>query len=343
MGAVRWGLLSTANINRRVIPAIRASRRGHLVGVASRSLASAEHYAAHWEIPRAFESYEAMLASDEVDAVYISLPNHLHAEWTINALQAGKHVLCEKPFALSLADVDAMIAAAHQCGRVLAEAFMYRHHPQTKIVGEWVRSGRLGQISLVRSLFNFNMGTRDNVRLVPEWGGGCLWDVGVYPLSFAQYVMGGPPEWVSGSQWLGESGVDESFVGQMAYAGGRLAQISSAFRTPFLTQAEIIGTEGRLLLNRPFTMLDETRELLFFRHEGQPEHISVPEQELYRGEIADMHAAILDGERPYLTLQETRNHVKTVLALYAAANEQRVVYLSEMEPVTTTNMNDRGE
>ncbi|MCL4868744.1 MAG: Gfo/Idh/MocA family oxidoreductase [Anaerolineae bacterium] len=331
MGIVRWGLLSTANINRRLIPAIRASRRGQLVAVASRSLSSAQQYAAHWEIPHAFASYEAMLASDEVDAVYISLPNHLHAEWSIKALEAGKHVLCEKPFALSLAEVDSMIAAAHQTGRILTEAFMYRHHPQTKILGEWIRSGRLGEISLVRSLFNFNMGSRENIRLVPEWGGGCLWDVGVYPLSLAQYVMGAPPVSVMGAQWLGPDGVDETFAGQMVYTGQRLAQISSAFRTPFLTHAEIIGTEGRLLLNRPFVVLDETRELLFFPNEGQPEHIPVPDQELYRGEVADMHAAILDGEPPYLTLTETRNHVKTVLALYAAANEQRIVYLSEFD------------
>ncbi len=330
MGTVRWGLLSTANINRRVIPAIRASRRGQLVAVASRSLPAAQAYASHWEIPRAFGSYEEMLVSDQVDAVYISLPNHLHAEWSIKALYHGKHVLCEKPLALTLAEADAMIAAAHETGRVLSEAFMYLHHPQTKIVGEWVRSGRLGEISLVRSLFNFNMGTRQNIRLVPEMGGGCLWDVGVYPLSFAQFIMGEPPQLVSGAQWIGESGVDETFVGQMVYKGNRLAQISSAFRTPFHTHAEIIGTTGRLLLNRPFTALDETRELLFYPNTGEPEHIAVPEQELYRGEIADMHAAILDGEPSYVALEESRHHVQTVLALYAAANQQRVVSLAEI-------------
>ena len=331
MGTVRWGLLSTANINRRLIPAIRASRRGQLVAVASRSLASAQDYAHHWEIPVAFGSYEEMLASSQIDAVYIGLPNHLHAEWTIRALRAGKHVLCEKPFALTLAEVDAVIAAADETGRIVTEAFMYRHHPQTKIVGEWVRSGRLGDISLVRSVFNFSMSTQDNIRLVPEWGGGCLWDVGVYPLSFAQFVMGEPPQWVSGAQWQGVSGVDETFAGQMVYSGNRLAQISSAFRTPFFTSAEVIGSKGRLLLNRPFTAMDETRELLFFPNSGEPEHIHVPEQELYRGEIADMHASILDGEPSYLTLAETRNHIKTVLALYAAANQKRIVHLAELD------------
>ena len=221
MDTVRWGLLSTANINKALIPPIRVSKRGQLVAVASRSQATADAYAKKWEISLAFGSYEAMLESDKVDAVYISLPNHLHAEWTIRALQAGKHVLCEKPFAISLAEVDAMIAASRASGRALAEAFMYRHHPQTKLAGEWVRSGRLGEICVVRGVFNFGLsearrkpGALD-VRLVPEYGGGCLWDVGVYPVSFAQFIMGRPPEAVASFQWVGETGVDETFTAQM--------------------------------------------------------------------------------------------------------------------------------
>ena len=131
MNKVRWGLLSTANINRQVIPPIRVAERAELVAVASRSQASADAYAARWDIPRAFGSYQAMLDSGEIDAVYISLPNQLHAEWTIRALEAGVNVLCEKPFAITMDEVDAMIAAANRTGKVLAEAFMYRHHPQT--------------------------------------------------------------------------------------------------------------------------------------------------------------------------------------------------------------------
>ncbi len=157
---VRWGLLSTANINHRLIPAIRASKRGELVAVASRSLPAAEKYAAKWNIPLAFGSYQEMLDSGKIDVVYISLPNHLHAEWSIRALQAGVHVLCEKPFAITLEQVDQMIETSRQTGRVLAEAFMYRHHPQTKIVGEWVHSGRLGEISLVSGVFNFKIKER---------------------------------------------------------------------------------------------------------------------------------------------------------------------------------------
>ena len=328
MSKIRWGLLSTANINRRVIPAIRESVRGELVAVASRSQASAQAYADQWAISHAFGSYEAMLASDAVDAVYIGLPNHLHAEWSIKAMQHGKHVLCEKPFALSLAEVDEMTAVSHQTNRVLTEAFMYRHHPQTKIVGELVRNGRLGRVTVVRGVFNFAFNTRDNIRLVPEMGGGCLWDVGVYPLSFAQYVMGGPPQQVFGSQWLGESGVDEVFSGQMVYANGAMAQISASFCTPFRTEVEILGMEGRLVLNRPFTgHNDGDRKLMFYPKAGEPEEIEVPEVELYLGEVEDLHTAVLDNKPQYLTLEETRNHVKTVLGLYESARSGQVVTL----------------
>ncbi|NJN54874.1 MAG: Gfo/Idh/MocA family oxidoreductase [Anaerolineae bacterium] len=291
---------------------------GELTAVASRSQESADEYAHHWDIPQTFASYETMLASDVIDAVYISLPNHLHAEWAIRALQAGKHVLCEKPFALTLADVDRMIATAVETGLVLAEAFMYRHHPQMKLVEEFVQDGRLGDITLIQSVFNFQFKSRDNIRLVPEFGGGCLWDVGIYPVSFAQFVMGGPPERVISTQWVGDSGVDEFFAGQMQYAHGRVAQISSSFATPFHTRSVIIGTKGRLRMSRPFTAVEDS-EMVFFPAEGEPEFVDIPEEPLYLGEIEDMHRAILDGKANALSLIETRNHIRTVLALYESA------------------------
>ena len=151
MKKVRWGLVSTAKINEKVIPAIRASPFSELSAVASRDLFRANDYAQNWGIPHAFGSYQEMYDSGTVDAVYISLPNHMHAEWTIRALKAGIHVLCEKPFAITLADVDAMILASSQTGSLLAEAFMYRHHPQTKIAGDFVRSGRLGSSAMLQA------------------------------------------------------------------------------------------------------------------------------------------------------------------------------------------------
>jgi D-xylose 1-dehydrogenase (NADP+, D-xylono-1,5-lactone-forming) len=331
MNKVRWGLLSTANINKRLIPAIRASQRGELVAVASRKQSVADAYATKWEIPRAYGSYEAMLASGEIDAVYIGLPNHLHAAWTIRSLEQGVHVLCEKPFALSLYEVDQMIDAARDSGRVLAEAFMYRHHPQTKKVGEWVRSGRLGKISVIRGVFTFTMDNRENVRLVPEWGGGSLWDIGVYPLSYAQFLMGEPPVWVFGDQWIGPSGVDESFTGTLHYANGTMAQISSDFRTPWYTHVDVLGTKGRLVMNRPFTgLVQGERQLTFVDAEDNSREVEISEQDLYLGEVEDMHHAILDGKATYINLDETRNHVRTVLALYESARRGERVYIEEI-------------
>jgi predicted dehydrogenase len=325
MSGVRWGLLSTANINRRVIPAIRASDRGELVSVASRTHRKAMDYAAKWQIPLAFGSYEEMLASAEIDAVYISLPNHLHAEWTIKSLEAGIHVLCEKPFAVSIQEVDQMIAAADRSGKALAEAFMYRHHPQTRLVGDWIRDGRLGEITYMQAVFNFTGMRHDNVRLVPEWGGGALWDVGVYPVSLAQYVMGGPPEWVIGYQRFGNTGVDMLFSGQLHYHGERMAQISCSFETPFHTYAQIIGTQGSLTISRPFVGIGDSAHLTFTGADGNSVEVPVPAKELYLGEIEDMNAAILDGAPNYLTLTESRDHVRTILALYESAENNAAV------------------
>jgi predicted dehydrogenase len=326
---VRWGLLSTARINRRLIPAIRADRRGELVAVASRDEARARAYAAEWGIPQAFGSYQAMLDSGEIDAVYVGLPNHLHAEWSIRALEAGVNVLCEKPFAIRLDEVDSMIAASRRTGKVLAEAFMYRHHPQTKILGEFVRSGALGEVLMVRSVFTFSLENPGDVRLEPEWGGGSLWDVGVYPVSFSQYIFGGAPQRAFGAQQLGPSGVDLSFSGTLVYAGDRIAEVSCSFRSPWYNHAEIIGTQGRLSVDFPFNGMDDGKQHLFFYAErkGKPQTIKARREELYAGEVADMHAAILDGVAPYLTLDETRNHVRTVLALYESARKQQAIHL----------------
>ncbi len=327
MDKVRWGLVSTANINRRLIPAIRASKRGELVAVSSRSQASAEAYAKEWDIPQAFGSYKAMLDSDAVDAVYIGLPNHLHKEWSVYALEYGKHVLCEKPFALTLAEVDAMIEASERTGNVLAEAFMYRHHPQTKLIKEMVDNGLFGTITFLHGHFSFAMSDPGvNVRMKPEWGGGAMWDVGVYPMSYMQNLMGSTPEKVFATQWVGEYGVDEGFAGQMSYANGVIGQFSCGFRSLFQTFIEIVGTQGRLFIERPFIQPQDGK-VYFTDSDDNTEEIEMPQKELYLGEVEDMHAAILDGQPQFLALSETRNHVKTALALYESAQTGQSVNL----------------
>ncbi len=322
MKKIRWGLLSTARINRRLIPAIRESERGELVAVASRSLASAEAYAKEWDIPVAFASYEEMLASDAIDAVYIPLPNHLHAEWTIKALDAGKHVLCEKPFALTVADVDMMVAAAERTGNVLMEAFMYRHHPQTLKIKELLEAGAIGDIKLVRAHFSFPLEDDGNIRLHPDKGGGALWDVGCYPMSIAQYIAGGAPIEIAAQQVTDANGIDRTFTAQMRYPNGILAQISCSFEMQFCTTLEIQGSKGRLMCEWPFvgihendgphiTIIGEDRIPQTIMYDGHAEY-------LYLGQIKNMHAAILEDAPLRVTHAETRSHVETLVRLYGA-------------------------
>jgi len=314
---LRWGLLSTARINRALIPPIRASARGELVAVASRDLAKGEAYAKEWNIPRVYGSYEAMLAADEVDVVYISLPNGLHAEWAVKCLEAGKHVLLEKPFALTVAEVDHVIKAATRTSKVVAEAFMYRHHPQTLKAKALVDEGAIGKVSSVRSSFSFNISRGQDVRLDPTIGGGSLWDVGCYPISLAQYVFGGPPGEVVGWQQLDSTGTDGLFWGQMRYELGGVAQFDCGFRAPFRTHAEIVGSIGTITLTKPFKPDAESQLIL---QQGDEEvRAPVDDEPLYRGEVEDMHDAILDGKPPRLSLAESRNHIATIVALYEAA------------------------
>src|SRR5918996_321877 len=214
---LNWGLLSTARINRALITPLRASKRNHLLAVASRTQESADRYAREWKIPRTHGSYEALLADPEIDVIYNSLPNHLHAEWTIKAVEAGKHVLCEKPLALSVEEVDAIQVASRKHGRVVAEAFMYRHHPQTLKVQEIVQSGALGDLRLIRGSFTYVLSGDGDVRLDPAMGGGSIWDVGCYPISYARMIAGAAPLEVFGWQVIGETGIDETFVGQMRF------------------------------------------------------------------------------------------------------------------------------
>jgi D-xylose 1-dehydrogenase (NADP+, D-xylono-1,5-lactone-forming) len=178
---LNWGLLSTARINRSLIPALRLSERNQLIAVASRHADKGRAYADEWGIDMAYSTYEDMLADPEVHVVYNSLPNGLHAEWTVKAAQAGKHVLCEKPMTVTVAEMDAVIAAVEQNHVVVAEAFMYRHHPQTLKVKALIDAGAIGQVKLVRSSFTFTISAAPNVRLNADLAGGSIWDVGCYP------------------------------------------------------------------------------------------------------------------------------------------------------------------
>jgi D-xylose 1-dehydrogenase (NADP+, D-xylono-1,5-lactone-forming) len=326
MKRLRWGLLSTARINRALLPPLRSSARNELTAVASRDMERAQAYADERNIPRVFGSYEAMLADPDVDVIYNPLPNSMHTEWTIKATEAGKHVLCEKPLANTLEEVDAITAAAKKAGVVVMEAFMYRHHPQTLKVKELVESGAIGKLQLIRGSFTFKIADEGDVRLNSSLGGGSIWDVGCYPISYARLIAGTEPVEVFGWQKTGAgSGVDESFFGQMRFPNEVHAQFDCGFRSPQRTHIELVGDKGNITVKTPFT--PRLNEEIIVTNGDEKRIITTPGEDLYLGEVENMADAILDGKPPRMSLADSRNNVALILALLRSAKEARPISL----------------
>ena len=325
---LNWGLLSTAKINQALIKPLNASKRTRLLAVASRGKSTADAYAREWKIPRAHSSYEDLLNDPEIDVIYNSLPNHLHAEWTIKALRAGKHVLCEKPIANSIKEVDAMIAASKETGKFLAEAFMYRHHEQTAKVKEIVDSGKLGTLQLIKGAFSFMLTREGNYRWMLEMGGGSIWDVGCYPISYARTIVGAEPVEVFGWQVAGSGGGDEVFVGQMRFNGDIHMQFDSSFRYPFRSYMEIVGSKAVLKIPNPFK---PGKNNVLTLVEGDSEtKMRVDGGELYMGEVDDMCDAVLYNRPPRVSLEDSRNNTAAILALLESAQKGKPVIVEDV-------------
>ena len=296
--SVAWGLLSTARINELVLAGARASDRVDVVAVASRDAERAAGYARERGIARSHGSYAALLADPEVEAVYISLPNSLHAEWTLRALAAGKHVLVEKPFSRRAEEVERAFDAAEAAGLVLSEGFMWRHHPQTRRLVELVGGGAIGRLRLVRAAFGFKLadvhGPAD-ARFAPELDGGALMDVGCYCLSGLR-LFAGEPERVHAEQVVGESGVDVCVAASLGFADGIVGHFDCGFVLPFRDELEIVGEEGSLFVDDPWHVHEPGIEL---RHNGGIERIGVPRADSYQLELENVSDAIR-GETPLL-------------------------------------------
>ena len=338
---LRWGLMSTARINERLIVPIGNSGRSELVAVASRSKETVDRYADEWKIPRAHQGYDGLLADPEVDAVYISLPNSMHAEWCVKSAEQGKHVLCEKPMALTAEEADRIAEAAHRNGVLIQEAAMYRYHEQTKQVREWVADGDIGEIRVIQAFFGFALAREGDIRFDPSLGGGSLWDIGSYPVSFARTMIGANPVEVEAQQVLSESGVDLTFTGQLRFASGALAQIASSFQVTAYWNAEVIGSKGRILLDHPWlNRIGQTAHLTILREgEGKGETFGdsaagIEEQTItyekpnaYQCELEAVEASILDGDEPVISLDDSRGNAATLAALLQSAHENRPVRL----------------
>jgi D-xylose 1-dehydrogenase (NADP+, D-xylono-1,5-lactone-forming) len=321
--AVKWGIISTADINRKVIPGAHASPKVDLVAVASRDQARADAYAKTWEIPRAYASYEELLADPEIEAVYISLPNTLHCEWSIKALEAGKHVLCEKPMSRHTAEVEAAFDTAERTGRLLSEAFMYRHNPQTKRVKELVASGAIGELRFIRSVFSYTLYDEENIRLRTDVEGGALMDVGCYNVSGSR-LFGGEPEKVYGEAWFGPSGTDWIFGGTLRFPDNVIAMLHCGTALPERDELEAIGSDGSLFLDDPWHCNVPVIEL---RTDGNVELIDIEPADSYRLELENVSDAIRGDGELLLGRDDAVGQARTLEALHESATSGASVSL----------------
>ncbi|HEX9131541.1 MAG TPA: Gfo/Idh/MocA family oxidoreductase [Ktedonobacteraceae bacterium] len=321
---VRWGVLSVANIGvKRVIPAMLASSNGQLVAVASSNLHRARELLAHIPQLRIYGAYESLIEDPEIEAVYIPLPNSMHAEWTIKALEAGKHVLCEKPLAVTAKQGAMMVEAAQSTGKLLMEAFMYRFHPQTIWALEQVHSGRIGEVKLVRSSFAFNVmlppRPRD-IRLQAALAGGSLMDVGCYPVNFCRAVYGHPPVAVAARVYTpAEVEVELSANAVLDFGDGRFGMIDSSFDLPTRQVAEIHGEAGSISIREPFVPGNVETEVVLTL-EGQTIHQHIAQVDQYRLEVEHFGASVRSGTQPAFSLAETIENLATIEAIYQSAS-----------------------
>jgi predicted dehydrogenase len=320
---VSWGILSTALINEKFLAGVRESDAVEVMAVASRTQDSADRYAHEHGIQTAHGSYEQLLADPEVEAVYISLPNALHVEWSIRALEAGKHVLCEKPLSRRPAEVERAFDAADRAGRLLSEAFMYRHNPQTTRLEELVHNGAVGRVRVVRAAFSFAATDPGNIRLTTELDGGALMDVGCYCVSGARLIAG-EPQRVSAEQALGGDGVDVAFAATMRFADDVIAQFDAGLALAARDELEVVGEQGSLFLDDPWHCRQPLIEL---RSDAGVERIEVPVADSYRLEAENLSAAIRGTGPPLLGRADAVGQARAIEALYESADSGRTVTL----------------
>jgi D-xylose 1-dehydrogenase (NADP+, D-xylono-1,5-lactone-forming) len=326
MSAVKWGIISTARINRLFLEGARQANGVEIAAVASRDRAKAEQYARENEIAAAHGSYEELLQDPQIEAVYISLPNSLHVEWSIRALQAGKHVLCEKPLSRRAQEVERAFDAAEQHRRLLMEAFMWRHNPQTARLIDLLNQGAVGRIRVIRAAFGFVTNDPANVRLQAGLDGGALMDVGCYCVSGARLIAG-EPERVSAEQALGGDGVDVAFAAIMRHPNDVISHLDCGLALDSRDQLEVVGDEGSLLLEDPWHCRNPGIQL---RRGGETEYIEIAKANSYGLEAENFSKAIRRDETPLLGRRDAIGQARTIEALYRAADTAEPVTLASL-------------
>ena len=308
-GAVRWGVLSTARINRKLLAGAAMAPNVDVVAVGSRDRERGDAFAAEHGIPRVHGSYEELLADPEVEAVYIPLPNSLHVPWSVKTLEAGKHVLCEKPLTRRPADAEAAFDAADRAGRLLMEAFMWRYHPQTEALVRLLPG--IAPLRIIRAAFGFTLSPEDraNVRWLAELEGGALMDVGCYCVS-ALRLLGGEPERVSGEAVRAPSGVDARFAGVLRLPNDVLGQIDCGLDVPPRGGIYVVGEGGTLIAEDPWHGITP-------RLWRDGEEIPVEAVNPYARELEDFSAAIREGRRPRLGREDAVGQARALEMLFA--------------------------
>ena len=316
---VRWGVLSTANSGRSVNPAIQASSNGSLVAVASRDGDRAHAFAEKWSMARYYGRYEELIADREIDALYIPLPNGLHKEWSIRAMEAGKHVLCEKPLALDAAECRDMERAAGANGVTLMEAFMYRFHPRTEAVIERVRRGSLGTVRAIRSAFTFKLGRPNDVRLVPALGGGALMDVGCYCVNVSRTLAGAEPVEVQAWARWHASGVDAHLTGMLRFPNDVVAHFDCALDLERREFYEVAGTDAAISVDASFVPKPGNAAIIEHRAQREEVRDDVPAANQYLRMVEHFADCALHRRPVRYPASEAAANMAAIDALYRSA------------------------
>ncbi len=317
---IRWGILSTARIGRRVIPAIQASRNGEVAAVCSRSLERARSWAARHGIPRAYGSYEELLADGDLDAIYNPLPNSMHAEWSIKCAQAGFPTLSEKPFASDAAEAQSIVDAFEQHRLPLTEAFMYRFHPQHAKVQQILADGGIGDLQIINSSFTFPVSNGANIRLSKALAGGALMDVGCYCVNLMRFMTGEEPQRVTGAARIGaDTGVDETLAGTLEFPSGVIGHFDCGLRSFGQHSYTLKGSRGMIVVPQSF-VIDKAADGIV-RHwgeQGLTEHV-IPAVDQYQLMVEDFADALLMGRPPRFAPSDAVNNMLVVDKLLAQA------------------------
>ncbi len=314
MTNIKWGILGASSIARSFIQGVRRTPgAGEIAAVASRSLNKARAYADETLVPLSFGSYAELLDPSLVDAIYNPLPNSLHAEWTIRSLAAGLPVLCEKPFTVNAGEAEEVAAASERTGLPVAEAFMYRFHPQYEELWKLLADGAIGDLVSMHSIFSHTLDDPGIVQADPDLGGGVLMDLGAYCVNVARLVACEEPEWVSGT--ANRDAIDQSFWGTLGFPGGLIATFEASFEAHDREWVEIAGTKGRIALPSPWVGGPKGGEILLHRN-ARLETVSSPGGDPYGLEALDFANAIRTGQAPTYTVDDAIANMQVIDALY---------------------------